>query len=48
MTKMLDVLESFLNFHAHTYMRLDGTTKVDKRLVSNLISLKFKKQIFIF
>jgi len=28
MTKMLDVLESFLNFHGHRYVRLDGTTKV--------------------
>jgi len=28
MTKMLDVLESFLNFHGHRYLRLDGTTKV--------------------
>jgi len=28
MTKMLNVLESFLNFHGHRYLRLDGTTKV--------------------
>ncbi|ESO02848.1 hypothetical protein HELRODRAFT_174281 [Helobdella robusta] len=27
MTKMLDVLEQFLNFHGHRYLRLDGTTK---------------------
>ena len=31
MTKMLDVLESFLNFHGHRYLRLDGTTKVPCR-----------------
>ncbi|XP_059176200.1 helicase domino-like isoform X2 [Physella acuta] len=31
MTKMLDVLESFLNFHGHRYLRLDGTTKVEQR-----------------
>ncbi|KAJ3642802.1 hypothetical protein Zmor_025555 [Zophobas morio] len=31
MTKMLDVLEAFLNFHGHIYLRLDGTTKVDQR-----------------
>eukprot|EP01125_Pyxidicula_operculata_P012732 TRINITY_DN4194_c4_g1_i1.p1 TRINITY_DN4194_c4_g1~~TRINITY_DN4194_c4_g1_i1.p1 ORF type:complete len:1463 (+),score=421.63 TRINITY_DN4194_c4_g1_i1:14-4402(+) len=31
MTKMLDVLEVFLNLHGHTYMRLDGTTNVEKR-----------------
>lgn len=28
MTKMLDVLEQFLNFHGHRYLRLDGSTKV--------------------
>lgn len=33
MTKMLDVLEAFLNFHGHIYLRLDGTTKVDQRQV---------------
>ncbi|BFZ18188.1 hypothetical protein BsWGS_21227 [Bradybaena similaris] len=31
MTKMLDVLEGFLNFHGHRYLRLDGTTKVEQR-----------------
>ncbi|CAG9834785.1 unnamed protein product [Diabrotica balteata] len=31
MTKMLDVLEAFLNYHGHIYLRLDGTTKVDQR-----------------
>jgi len=29
MTRMLDVLEAFLNFHGHRYLRLDGTTKVE-------------------
>jgi len=38
MTRMLDVLESFLNYHGHIYLRLDGTTKVDQRLVSFLNS----------
>lgn len=33
MTKMLDVLEVFLNFHGHIYLRLDGTTRVDQRQV---------------
>lgn len=28
---MLDVFEVFLNFHGHTYLRLDGATKVEKR-----------------
>ena len=36
MTRMLDVLEAFLNFHGHRYLRLDGTTKVEKRQVSQL------------
>jgi SNF2 family DNA or RNA helicase len=31
MTKMLDVFEVFLNLHGHTYLRLDGATKVEKR-----------------
>ena len=33
MTKMLDVLESFLNYHGHIYLRLDGTTRVEQRQV---------------
>lgn len=36
MTKMLDVLEAFLNFHGHIYLRLDGTTRVDQRQVREL------------
>ena len=31
MTKMLNILEHFLNLHGHTYVRLDGSTKVDQR-----------------
>ncbi|XP_048751446.2 helicase domino-like isoform X4 [Ostrea edulis] len=31
MTKMLNILESFLNYHGHRYLRLDGTTKVEQR-----------------
>ena len=31
MSKMLDILEQFLNLNSHTYMRLDGGTGVDKR-----------------
>ncbi|PSN31348.1 hypothetical protein C0J52_18960 [Blattella germanica] len=33
MTRMLDVLEAFLNFHGHIYLRLDGTTRVDQRQI---------------
>ena len=31
MTKVLDVLEIFLNFHGYRYLRLDGSTKIDDR-----------------
>lgn len=31
MTKMLDILESFLNLHTFRYLRLDGATKTDDR-----------------
>lgn len=34
MTKMLDVLEAFLNYHGYIYLRLDGTTKVETRQVN--------------
>lgn len=37
MTKMLDVLEAFLNFHGYIYLRLDGTTKVEMRQVNNFL-----------
>lgn len=30
---MLDVLEAFLNYHGHIYLRLDGTTKIEQRQV---------------
>ena len=33
MTRMLDVLERFLNYHGFIYLRLDGSTKVDQRQV---------------
>lgn len=31
MSKMLDVLEVFLNLNGHQYLRLDGSTGIDKR-----------------
>jgi E1A-binding protein p400 len=31
MSKMLDILEIFLNLNGHTYVRLDGATTVDRR-----------------
>ncbi len=33
MTKVLDVLEAFLNYHGYVYLRLDGSTKVEQRQV---------------
>ena len=36
MARMLDVLEIFLNYHGHTYLRLDGSTPPLKRQVRNL------------
>lgn len=37
MTKMLDILEAFLNYHGYIYLRLDGTTKIETRQVRILI-----------
>ncbi|KAF8271030.1 SNF2 family N-terminal domain-containing protein [Lactarius quietus] len=31
MTKILDILEQFLNFHGHLYLRLDGATRIEDR-----------------
>ena len=31
MSKVLDVVEEFLSFHGHTYVRLDGSTKIEMR-----------------
>ncbi|KAL1617337.1 swr1 complex component [Diplodia seriata] len=33
MTKVLDVLETFLNIHGHRYLRLDGATKIEQRQI---------------
>ncbi|SMN19704.1 similar to Saccharomyces cerevisiae YDR334W SWR1 Swi2/Snf2-related ATPase that is the structural component of the SWR1 complex [Maudiozyma saulgeensis] len=33
MTKVLDILEQFLNYHGYLYMRLDGATKVEDRQI---------------
>lgn len=31
MSRMLDIFEQFLNYHGHTYLRLDGSTKIETR-----------------
>ncbi|KAL8687363.1 MAG: hypothetical protein Q9218_006443 [Villophora microphyllina] len=33
MTKVLDILEQFLNIHGHLYLRLDGSTKIEQRQI---------------
>jgi hypothetical protein len=38
MTRMLDVLEAFLNLHGHSYCRLDGSTKPEQRQVGGQVS----------
>ena len=47
MTKMLDVLECFLNYHGHRYLRLDGTTKVEQRQAL-MERFNMDKRIFVF
>ena len=31
MTRILDILEMFLNYHGYLYLRLDGATKIEDR-----------------
>ena len=33
MSRMLDILEAFLNLHSYSYLRLDGSTKPEQRQV---------------
>ena len=33
MTRVLDILEQFLNIHGHHYLRLDGATKIEQRQI---------------
>jgi len=40
MTRMLDVLEAFLNYHGHIYLRLDGATRIEQRQVIKLNTLR--------
>ncbi|CAL6313259.1 unnamed protein product [Bathycoccus prasinos] len=47
MTKMLDILETFMNLYGFTYCRLDGSTKPEQR---QLLMQRFNndKKIFVF
>lgn len=47
MTRMLDVLEAFLNYHGHIYLRLDGTTKVEQRQIL-MDRFNGDKRVFVF
>lgn len=40
MTKVLDILEQFLNIHGYRYLRLDGATKIEDR---QLLTEKFNR-----
>lgn len=45
MTKILDILEIFLNYHHYTYSRLDGATKIEDR---QLLTERFNTDPKIF
>jgi SNF2 family DNA or RNA helicase len=47
MTRMLDILEAFLNYHGHTYFRLDGSTRIDRRQ-QLMDHFNMDKRIFCF
>lgn len=44
MSRMLDIFETFLNLHAHTYLRLDGSTSVDLRQ-KLMVRLRYHRKI---
>lgn len=48
MTKVLDILEQFLNYHGYLYMRLDGATKVeDRQILTERFNSDDKVTVFI-
>lgn len=48
MTKVLDVLEQFLNYHGYLYMRLDGATKIeDRQILTERFNTDNKITVFI-
>lgn len=48
MTKVLDILEQFLNIHGYRYLRLDGATKIeDRQLLTERFNRDPKIPVFI-
>lgn len=48
MTKVLDILEQFLNIHGYRYLRLDGSTKIeDRQLLTERFNRDPKIPVFI-
>ena len=47
MTRMLDVLEAFINIHGYTYLRLDGATRIDDRQLM-MDNFNNNDKIFLF
>lgn len=48
MTKVLDILEQFLNIHGYRYLRLDGATKIeDRQLMTEKFNRDPKIPVFI-
>ncbi|KAG5520180.1 hypothetical protein PMAC_001257 [Pneumocystis sp. 'macacae'] len=47
MTRVLDILEQFLNIHGYKYLRLDGATKIEQR---QILTERFNNdpRIFVF
>lgn len=48
MSRMLDILQSFLSHHNYKYFRLDGATPIDQRQVSLVIKVYLVKFSFIW
>ncbi|KAH3899444.1 related to Helicase SWR1 [Saccharomycodes ludwigii] len=48
MTKVLDILEQFLNYHGYLYLRLDGATKIeDRQILTERFNNDSKITVFI-
>jgi len=47
MTKMIDLLEEFMYYRKHTYMRLDGSSKISERR-DMVADFQTREDIFVF